>query len=1262
LNGWALEEATSISADGTVIVGVGTNPSGARQGWRVIYHRKPVLGLFVDLDNPGAVPPLALESVSPPIAKEIRTFEGTDLIFSMRPISDGLQTQAGVFPLLPGGVGGTVPAGIGESRDAYLRSGSGDDITPTAPLQAAALFSSNESRVSQFIVSLNDDSTPEPSEGFRIPFSLPSALNPSGGTLTAPGLTLQYIIDASDGGVDGQQLFVDAVQPVRSAQPLGTPLVVNSQGAPEGAAWRLFGENVWREFGTGVSGLLPGEYTFEFRPINGRVPQPVTVTVPATGTVPPLSVTYPATASTATGSVSITISPASVANANSPDERGQWRRFGDGDGDWMDSGAVIPGVSEGLLLLEFKPVPGRITPQSISLFVSANSLATQAVGYGLPTVFSPDNEFPSPIDLDDVLEEQPYVYCGQLISDTVRGSGVGIKRRVVLTAASVVFDDAAQAYVTGLRWHLGRIAGALEPAPLASRGMYVLSGYADARRGELDGGADPGSIGALSAVDAVAAVYFLKDCARGGASGHIETNAVNKPLESTPSIRIVGYPTEAFPGFDPSVSGERMQEISINGAAQGDPATRLAVVAGLGAPRGMEGSPVLVPNENGDLVPAGVYIGTNAGLQLCALDEMVRTAIDAADVSSRGGPNNVAGGIPQVNSELSKSTTTLGSLTVTLTGGGLTSGQGGWRIAGEQGFRQSGSSATLRVGSYVVEFASAGTLVKPANRTVQVQAGQAATITGTYSTARRPVFATGTLPVGVSAQPYSTRIVVTGNPTSLTASIVGLDPTTGAPDTSGLFQPGDPGLNLVGNELAGVPTRAGNYRVTLRAGNSLGVTETELMLQVVDAVSLRVDYDQSSGTVRGDLRFSPTRRLKQPPLISPSGGGDLVPGRRYTLFATPAAGFVFAGWRTVVAGVDGPVFSTASPLDYLAQQPTTLRAVFNPDPFPALVGGFCGLVGVPSPQLAADRAGLLNVQLALRGLFTGTVQLGGLLHPFQGRFDGAGGATVTIPRRGRPPLTIQMQLDVSGVTEKIAGTLAIGQTAVVPIEAERTVSVSLPDFQLKSYTGVLVSSATGGPGYTTLAVDRRGGVRLVGALGDLTPLNYGAKITAASRIPVYVPLSAGAGYVHGYLEFADNPGVSDFTGTLTWKRPANSRAIAYPDPINDSIAATGALLQRFPLPYTGGTFTAVSAPGVLPALFETPLTVNPTRGLFTATGTPSFSLTLVPGTGLIRGTFTDGTSKRRMYTGVLFGATNSARGQFLFDNKTTGNFQIATTP
>jgi hypothetical protein len=185
---------------------------------------------------------------------------------------------------------------------------------------------------------------------------------------------------------------------------------------------------------------------------------------------------------------------------------------------------------------------------------------------------------------------------------------------------------------------------------------------------------------------------------------------------------------------------------------------------------------------------------------------------------------------------------------------------------------------------------------------------------------------------------------------------------------------------------------------------------------------------------------------------------------------------------------------------------------------------------------------------------------------------------------------------------------------------------------------------------------------LVGALGDLTPLNYGAKITAASRIPVYVPLSAGAGYVHGYLEFADNPGVSDFTGTLTWKRPANSRAIAYPDPINDSIAATGALLQRFPLPYTGGTFTAVSAPGVLPALFETPLTVNPTRGLFTATGTPSFSLTLVPGTGLIRGTFTDGTSKRRMYTGVLFGATNSARGQFLFDNKTTGNFQIATTP
>jgi hypothetical protein len=44
LNGWTLNHALAISADGTVIVGNGTNPAGSREAWIAVI---PEPGTFV---------------------------------------------------------------------------------------------------------------------------------------------------------------------------------------------------------------------------------------------------------------------------------------------------------------------------------------------------------------------------------------------------------------------------------------------------------------------------------------------------------------------------------------------------------------------------------------------------------------------------------------------------------------------------------------------------------------------------------------------------------------------------------------------------------------------------------------------------------------------------------------------------------------------------------------------------------------------------------------------------------------------------------------------------------------------------------------------------------------------------------------------------------------------------------------------------------------------------------------------------------------
>src|SRR5439155_12765397 len=141
----------------------------------------------------------------------------------------------------------------------------------------------------------------------------------------------------------------------------------------------------------------------------------------------------------------------------------------------------------------------------------------------------------------------PYVYNGQLASDFGYGSGCVVKRRVVLTAAHTVFNDATLSYASNVKWFFQRHAdnpgapGPYEPPPLAPRGWYVFSGYAAARTNDNSPGV---SSPASQSLD-VAALYFPQDAGRGGQSGYLVSEpGATEWLHSSALKTLVGYPVE----------------------------------------------------------------------------------------------------------------------------------------------------------------------------------------------------------------------------------------------------------------------------------------------------------------------------------------------------------------------------------------------------------------------------------------------------------------------------------------------------------------------------------------------------------------------------------------------------------------------------------------------------------------------------------------------------------------------------------------------
>lgn len=484
--------------------------------------------------------------------------------------------------------------------------------------------------------------------------------------------------------------------------------------------------------------------------------------------------------------------------------------------------------------------------------------------------------------------------------------------------------------------------------------------------------------------------------------------------------------------------------------------------------------------------------------------------------------------------------------------------------------------------------------------------------------------------------------------------------------------------------IAGTTTAASNAAaVQYRVENSNGTGDWQLASGTANWSGEATGLAPGPNTVRvqsldgsNNMLFEATCEIDYvvpaPLTVTVSGSGTVTSGylgtttrnegTSVTVKATAAKGSIFTGWT-------GSFTSSAASLTFTVGADTAVQANFAPNPFTALTGNFDGLL-TDSSNVAN---GSFKATVSGSGVLTGRLVLNGATYSFKSHLDANGVATVTIARRGLSPLTLTFQLDLSGGTQELTGTLTDG-TTTTSITADRASfnAKKNPSQQAGRYTMILAPAAHGdgsrtpqGNGYATLSVKTSGAAVLAGRMGDGTPFSRGGVVTENGSLAVwFVPKGETKGSsVAGLLTFRGTD-VSDLDGTLAWVKAARSKDVYYPAGFATQLPAVGA---RYAAPQAGSGLKALgvdnsgATAGLGDGNLQQPLDVpvnlgTNNQGTMVTPGSPNLSFRINPASGTVTGTFTNGNGLSGI-GGVVIQKQNAAFGYFKGSNE-SGYFAL----
>lgn len=414
---------------------------------------------------------------------------------------------------------------------------------------------------------------------------------------------------------------------------------------------------------------------------------------------------------------------------------------------------------------------------------------------------------------------------------------------------------------------------------------------------------------------------------------------------------------------------------------------------------------------------------------------------------------------------------------------------------------------------------------------------------------------------------------------------------------------------------------------------------------------IRAQSLDASGNVIDETTCSFTYLLQGTLTVSVTGNGAVTPayvgvtsqpvGEPITLKAAAAPGSIFAGWT-------GSIVSGSPSLTFPMSNGVGLQANFEPSPFPAFSGPYYGILLSGS----GAQSGMVHIAVTSTGLFTGLIQYEGGNWSFHGKLDASGNASITVPRRGKTPLSITFQVVLNPGDNQVTGDFSDGATTfsftgnvstynrntnAAPQAGRYTLDLS-PDLSL---TG---SSAPQGSGYATIVIRPDGGATVAGCLADGTPYSTTGHVANDATLALYWHSAAGT-TLNGLLTFLST-NVSDLDGTLTWSKSPKLANSFLPPTFTAQLPCTGSLYTR---PATGpGSEIAGFGGGNIAQPIAVPVIVSQTGRVSMATpGLPDVTLAISSVSGVVTGSFVPpGARVPCVVRGVVIQKQQAAFGYF----------------
>jgi len=256
-------------------------------------------------------------------------------------------------------------------------------------------------------------------------------------------------------------------------------------------------------------------------------------------------------------------------------------------------------------------------------------------------------------------------------------------------------------------------------------------------------------------------------------------------------------------------------------------------------------------------------------------------------------------------------------------------------------------------------------------------------------------------------------------------------------------------------------------------------------------------------------------------------GRDLELGKTFTVTAKPDAGQIFNRWEihtnSDLSLTNGVVFSNRMTLSFQMKSNLVLVADFVPNPFPPVVGAYAGLfLDADTNRFRPENAGFFKLLLGNNGIFSGNIAIQGAIHGFAGRFDVAGKSQIGIICRARPPISIAMQLDLSGATGTITGTVTTSSdanTLTSSLLANRK-AVPAPIIGFEKFS--LIDDGGNSVANALATISMVGGVGIRGVLKPSRNFEFTTSIVSDRSVPFYVSFNRGSEVIAGWLQFGNS--------------------------------------------------------------------------------------------------------------------------------------------